>query len=100
MFVSTDREDVITAFGEVMAWVNASGQFLAGAKADFARGADGWLVAYARVTGAIVVTHERTDPKRRNKVPLPNVCEHFGVEYIDTFDMLRHLGFQFRAAAS
>ena len=28
------------------------------AKAKFATGADGWLVAYARVHGAIVVTNE------------------------------------------
>ncbi|MCL6576098.1 MAG: DUF4411 family protein [Kyrpidia sp.] len=31
------------------------------AKADFAGGADGWLVAFARTRGYVVVTHEQFD---------------------------------------
>lgn len=91
-FASTDRDDVVEAYRQIMTWVQQQNQFLAGAKAVFAAGADGWLVAYARVHGCIIVTHERFDPHRRNGVPIPNVCRAFGVPTMDTFAMLRALG--------
>jgi len=94
-FASTDEEDVIESYGEVMGWVQAQDQFSDAAKADFAAGADGWLVAYASSKGLIVVTHEVLDPDIRRKVPIPNVCEAFGVSYVDTFTMLRELGVRF-----
>ncbi len=94
-FASTDEEDVIESYSEVMSWVQAQDQFSDAAKADFATGADGWLVAYARSKGRIVVTHEVLDPSIRRKVPIPNVCDAFGVNYHDTFEMLRQLGVRF-----
>jgi len=65
------------------------------AKADFASGADGWIVAYAKAKGHIVVTHEVLNPDIRRKVPIPNVCNAFDVNYHDTFEMLRKLGVRF-----
>lgn len=59
---------------------------------QFANGADGWLVAYARAKGHVVVTHEQLSADVRRKVPIPNVCNAFGVRYVDTFEMLRELG--------
>ena len=94
-FASTDEEDVIESYSEVMSWVQAQDQFLDAAKADFAAVADGWLVAYARAKGYIVVTHELPAIDARSKVPIPNVCEALGVSYIDTFVMLRELGVRF-----
>lgn len=94
-FVSTDEVDILQSFGEIMNWVNDQDQFSDGAKADFARGADGWLVAYARIKECVVVTHEELRPTIRRKVPIPNICQAFNVEFIDTFDMLRRLGVRF-----
>ena len=94
-FASTDEEDVIESYSEVMTWVQAQDQFLDAAKADFATGADGWLVAYARCKGRKVVTHELPATDARRKVPIPNVCDAFGVGYCDTFEMLRELGVRF-----
>ncbi len=94
-FASTDDPDVIRSFAEIMSWVQAQGQFLDAAKADFAGGADGWLVAYARVKGCIVVTHERPAPDARSRVPIPNICVAFGVPFLGTFEMLRALGVRF-----
>jgi hypothetical protein len=91
-FCSTDEEDVIESYGRVMTWVQCQPQYKDVAKADFANGADGWLVAYAMVRGRTVVTHENLDPYIRRKVPIPNVCEPFHIRYIDTFAMLRELG--------
>ena len=94
-FASTDQEDIISSYTTVMGWVYAQDQFSDEAKADFATGADGWLVAYAMSKGRIVVTQEVLDPGIRRKVPIPNVSEAFGLSYIDTFAMLRELGVRF-----
>lgn len=40
----------------------------------------------------IVVTLEKFDPQVRRKIPIPNVCQAFGVRFIDTFGLLRTLG--------
>jgi hypothetical protein len=94
-FASTDEEDVIRSYSEVMGWVQAQGQFSDAAKAEFATGADGWLVAYAKCKGYIIVTHELPATDARRKVPIPNVCDAFDVNYHDTFEMLRQLGVRF-----
>jgi len=94
-FASTDEQDVIDSYTQVMGWVQAQNQFSDAAKADFANAADGWLVAYARSKGHIVVTHELPSPDARRKVPIPNVCGAFAVNYHDTFEMLRQLGVRF-----
>lgn len=91
-FASTDQDDVVEVYRQIMTWVQQQSQFLPGAKADFARGADGWLVAYAKTHGYVVVTHERFNAEKKRKVPIPNVCTAFGVSTVDTFAMLRALG--------
>lgn len=91
-FASTDDEHVVEFYRDIMKWVNAQRQFSDAAKAGFAQGADGWLVAYAKVKGRVVVTQEVLDPNIKTRVPIPNVCQAFNVLYIDTFQMLRKLG--------
>ena len=94
-FVSTNREDVILQYADVMRWVNRQSQYSNDAKAKFASGADAWLIAYSVATGSVVVTQEGKSPDARNRVPIPNVCEVFNVRSIDTFQMLRELSVQF-----
>ncbi len=48
-FDSTDESEIVQTFGEVINWVNEQTQFSDAAKADFAGGADGWLIAYGIV---------------------------------------------------
>ena len=95
-FRSTDDESVIASYREVMVWVQGHTQFSDAAKADFARVADGWLIAYAVAKNRVVVTHEVLAPDARRKVPIPNACNQFRVRWIDTFTMLRELGARFR----
>lgn len=90
-FVKTDRPDVIHHYGTMINWVQAM-DFTPEAKTEFALKADGWVIAYAKAGGHKLVTHEKYEPNRKNKVKIPNVCKQFGIEYCDTFDMLRELG--------
>lgn len=95
LFVSTAEADVAETFGEMMAWVNDNGQFQPSAKAAFASVADGWLVAYAKVHELVVVTEEAFRPDSKRSVKIPNVCEEFGVSYMNTFEMLHSLKVRF-----
>lgn len=94
-FKGTADTKVIEAFAEMVNWVQDESQFAPQARAVFAAVADGWLVAFARVNGFAVVTHEQYAPDVKSKVPIPNVCMEFEVEYCNTFDMLRDLKEQF-----
>lgn len=94
-FFSTDCPDVIRSFSEIMNWVQANSQYSQAAKTQFAGIADGWLIAYAKARGGIVVTHEVLAPAVKGRIPIPNVCRAFGVTYVDTFEMLRRLGVRF-----
>lgn len=95
LFANTDDPAIIGWFGQMMVWVQSRPQFSAAAKAEFATNADGWLVAYARAFGGTAVTLEIPNPNIQRKMPTPNLCDAFGVEYIKTFDILRALGTQF-----
>ena len=90
-FSSTDDSTVADQYGQIIAWVQNQDQFNPEAKAQFAAGADGWLIAYAKINDLTLVTHEVLAPDVRRKVPMPNVCEAFGVAYVNTFGMLREL---------
>jgi len=94
-FASTDDADVAGHFGQMAIWVQGQAQFNPEAKAEFAAAADGWLIAYAKTYDLVLVTHETFAPEVRRKVPIPNVCKAFGVDYTDTFQMLRELGVVF-----
>ncbi|MEI6715840.1 MAG: DUF4411 family protein [Verrucomicrobiota bacterium] len=93
-FISPSQ-NVVGAFSELADWVNTQNQFQDRAKAEFSEVADGWVIAHAKATGSIVVTHEGYSPEKRNKVPMPNVCQAFNIEWISSFEMLRRLGVTF-----
>lgn len=61
----------------------------------FLDGADPWIIAQAKVEGAVVVTHEKLVTDRSAKVKIPNICVLFEVKYVDTYEMLRELGARF-----
>ena len=94
-FKGTADKAVADQFGDMVTWVQAEPQFSPEAKAQFASVADGWVIAYAKANGLVVVTHEEYAPEARKTVPIPNVCLEFNVDYCDTFAMLRALKVQF-----
>ena len=71
--------------------MNESDQYKDEAKAEFATGADGWLIAYASVSRLVLVTHEEESADAKKRVPIPNICRVFNVECVNTFEMLKAL---------
>lgn len=74
---------------------NAAPQMKAGALDEFLGGADPWLIAKAMTINATVVTHEQLNPAARRKFLIPNVCQRFGVRFVDTFELLNALEARF-----
>ena len=93
-FISTDDPNVIDSYSQIITWAQRQDQFNDSAKEEFYKvdNADPWVVAFSMAKRCIVVTHEQFDSNVRVRIPIPNVCQAFGVEYIDTFLMLRDLG--------
>lgn len=94
-FKSVDSIEIIEAYREIMRWIQHHHNYFDSAKAKFASGADGWLVAYAIVHDATVVTNERRAPDSRRDIKLPDVCNAFEVRYTNVFAMLRSLKVSF-----
>ena len=90
-FSATSTPEVAAVYSQMLAWVVAQPHFLESARTEFQQVADGWLAAYAKAKGYVLVTLEEYDPLRRNKVPLVNVCRAFDVETITPFELLRRL---------
>ena len=97
-FVPVDITGVVRAYTDIMMWVQRHPNYFPLAKAKFATGADGWLVAYAQVHGATVVTNEQSAPESKREIKLPDVCDQFGVQHENTFAMLRALNVCFDQA--
>ena len=94
-FLPVDTDVVMRAYVDIMMWVQRHPRYFDHAKAKFATGADGWLVAYAQVHGATVVTNEQSAPESRKEIKLPDVCDQFRVRRDNTFVMLRALNIHF-----
>jgi hypothetical protein len=94
-FKGTADKEVVDAFADMVKWVQGEKQFTTEAKSLFASVADGWVIAYARTNGLVVVTHEDYAPEAKKNVPIPNVCLEFNVAYCNTFEMLRDLKVMF-----
>ncbi len=94
-FLGSDGAGVVAAYTRVMLWVTRHQQYQDEAKAKFATGADGWLVAHGMASGRIVVTNEQSRPDARNQIKLPDVCNAFSVRFEDTFCMLHKLRLQY-----
>ena len=90
LFVPVYDEATQQAFAKVAAHVaSQAASMKAGALEEFLDGADPWLIAKAMTTpDAVIVTHEQFNPQMRRKYSIPNVCLHFGVACVDTFELL------------
>lgn len=90
---STHGKKTVKQYQEIIQWSGSHTQFKEYAKEEFAdeRKADAWLVAHALATKRVVVTEERFSHNIKNRIPIPNVCKEFNIQYTNTFEMLRNL---------
>jgi hypothetical protein len=57
--------------------------------------ADAWIVSYCLKHKYLLITHEVSQPTRKNKIKIPEPCKALGVSHLDTIGMFRKLGVQF-----
>lgn len=87
LFLPPDA-DTLRRFGEISQWV-VDGDFNEANRQEFLAKADPLLIAHAAAhAGFTVVTQETRGGAGTRKVKIPNVCEAFGVPYMNTFDFL------------
>lgn len=94
-FKSSD--DVMLEYGKISAWaISMNSHYLPNALNEFlaADEADAFLVAYSLADNEnrILVTHEVSQPNRKNRIKIPEACAPFDVRYLNTIGMLREIG--------
>lgn len=94
-FLAVDDETTQIIFAEIAEHVVSHPTYSEPFVSTFLDGADPLLVAKAKAIGAKVVTHETKVGMGSKKVKVPNICDEFGVECFNTFDLLDRLQAQF-----
>lgn len=97
-FKETKSEDIIEKYAHLAPWAESKADhYQRGAIDEFLefKNADAWLVAYCMVTGDMLVTQEVSNPDQKNKIPLPQVCIEFNVQYCNMIEMFRNIQEQF-----
>ena len=79
-------------FAPLTAWAASRDFTQAAVNAFTSNNADYLLIAYAKEHDHVAVTHERPDPNIKVRIPIPDACIGLGVEFADTFKMLRETG--------
>ena len=72
---------------------------------EFLKGADPWVIAQAKAHNLTVVTMEGVKQAENvdkatgrfiGKIKIPNMCDHFGIKSIPTYELLRALKVELR----
>jgi len=95
-----DSSGVMEEYSKVSAWaVSKKDHYKPKAIEEFldADEADAFLVAYALSDPAnrIIVTQETSQPQIKSKIKIPEVCNAFNLDYVNTMQMFRKLNVSF-----
>lgn len=99
-----ESDHVYSNYKEKIDWITHKSNYTTGARDRFARGADPWLIAFAKAKNLTLVTHEKSNlqqEKKNNSQPIegikiPDVCNWYKVNYVNTFRMVHDLDVQFK----
>lgn len=94
-FASCSDPDVVAVYSRLITWVTNQPQYRQSAVAEFARGADGWVMAYAKVKDHTVVSMEVSAPYSQKSAKMPDICSAHGINHVDTYEFLREVGARF-----
>ena len=83
------EQEVIEAYSNIINEVNNRDQYLQSAKDELAGNADSWLCAYGLAYNYTIVTLETYDADIRKRIKIPNICEEFGIRYINLSQFMR-----------
>lgn len=84
---------VMAKMTETIDWAqNNPVGFSQSAISDYVNVADSYLVATAAAKKMVLVTYEKSNPQRRNRVMIPDACIAIGVRSCDLNTALRELG--------
>jgi len=90
-----DSSVAISEYAGLATWANSKNDhFQQRAIEEFldTDAADAWIIAYAINQNISVLTHEKSEPERKNRIKMPDVCLDHGVSFFTTVEMLRNLG--------
>lgn len=87
LFVDADAT-VQTAFTPIASHVQTT--YRPEFSAEFLAKADPWVIAHAKADSGVIVTQENS--RRPSHVKIPVVGRQFGVQCIDTYELMRRLG--------
>ncbi len=96
-FKTTEINDIIENYSDIVNYVaSPNSHYTEGAINEFLKeeNSDAWIIAFAKQKNLIVVTEERSNPQAKRKVFIPDVCEHFNIHCVNTFQMLKELNFK------
>ena len=100
--ISTRTADVLNAYQMLVQHVQNNIIYHQRAKNEFMDigNADAWLLAYCwdvhqKGTEVCLVTLEMSNANARKRIPIPNICQDFGLDYCNSFDLIRALKFSF-----
>ena len=86
--LSVDDSETQAVFAEVAEDVVNHAAYAEPHTSAFLDGADPWLIAKAKTTGATVITHERRVGSDSKKVKIPNLCDTFSIPYHSAYDLM------------
>jgi hypothetical protein len=95
-FKPTDTQDVLSNYSRIVNWANSKSTFyLPRAINEFLdfENADAWLAAYALSLDeeCCITTQEKSEPNRKSKIKIPEVCDAFDIHYKNIIEMFREL---------
>lgn len=90
-FLNAGKADITPAITRLTQWVNAS-DFTPEAIHELNDSADLLLIAFAKTHGYTVITNEKSEPHRKNKVKIPDACSALQLQCINLFDLMRAEG--------
>lgn len=92
-FFMRQDDDIMAKLAETISWAETCPVgFTSSAIYDYARVADSYLVATAVAKGMTLVTYEKSNPQRRNRIMIPDACNAIGAKCCDLNTALRELG--------
>ena len=89
-FLPIDSQDM-AAFAQLQNWAMGK-DFTDTAKNEFATNADAYIITTASARQMTLVTFEKSNPQRKNRVMIPDACAAVGAICCDLNAMLRTIG--------